>query len=464
MYRQTSSLYQLLVVTTVILVFFQNCGQEGFNASFLAATDLNSSVATIDNGTSLQEALSASTLVSAVLPPLPGKTYFVAPNGVDTNNTSGSIAKPFKTFKNAISRMKAGDTLLIRGGTYTEQLDFQSPVRKTGTASAWIRVAGYQSEKVTIRFADSIEYGYGPIRVRGASAYFLFENLILDGTNGSYSSGWQIRDGNHHFTLRNLEFKNFKTSGLMIKASNIQIINCKIHDSTVDTRQSPPSRRYGIYASFGSNILIEGSEIYNQPGGGIVIYPGPLHNVIVRNNIIHHNNDMKTSANPGIQIWASVLKDVPGSGVIDGTQVYNNVVYSNGVNQPAGSAQGGGIEVTNGGSSNTKIWNNTIYGNRGYGIRLFAGTLGPSKNTVVQNNIVYGNTATQIINNGVNSTIDHNLTTNPLFVNASARNFRLTAASPAVNKGRSISSVKTDITGTARPKSGYFDIGAYESF
>ncbi len=396
---------------------------------------------------------------SALVPVLNGKKYYVAKTGLDTND--GSITKPLKTFKNAISRMKAGDSLFIRGGLYTEQIDFQGP-NKTGTASAWIKVAGYPGEVVTIQYTDPNpndgKPGYGPIRARGNRGYFNFENLILDGIHAKRNSTWEIRDGNHHFVLRKIEMKNFFGSPLKVAGSYVEVLNSKFHDQT----RVSTSRLYCMYISKGSNIVIDGNECYKNIGGGIHLYYGPLVNVVIRNNIVRHNSFMDTIVG-GILVWG-VLSGSNGNGNVDGVQIYNNLVYSNCVNQPPGSPVCGGILVSGTSTKNVKVWNNTVYGNRSYGISIAPYNGVKPVNTVVQNNIVYGNKNAQIINDGLNSVIDHNLTTDPQFVSTTASNFRLKSSSPAVNKGRSISSIKTDITGTARPKGGFFDIGAYESY
>lgn len=189
-------------------------------------------------------------------------TYYVATNGNDGN--PGTLAAPFKTFERAIAPLQPGDSLYIRGGTYTERMNFQTP-DKSGTANGWITVAGYQGETVILQWADTTPKSYGPIQAVGDRGYFIFENLTLDGVNSMRDSTWNLRDGNHHFILRNLDIKNFKASGLRVLGHDIQVIKCKIHDQT----QAGYGRLYGIYISYGDNILIEGNEIYNNIGGGI---------------------------------------------------------------------------------------------------------------------------------------------------------------------------------------------------
>jgi hypothetical protein len=200
--------------------------------------------------------------------------------------------------------------------------------------------------------------------------------------------------------------------------------------------------------------VIEGNEIFNNPGGGIHAYPGTISNLIIRSNRIYSNNTMTTSNVEGIIVYRGSRDGVLQT--ITGVQIYNNAVYKNSIN----GGTSGGIRVSNG-PSGTKIWNNTVYANKGWGINIQAGTSKPT-NTVVQNNIVFANTSGQIANVGINSILNANLTTDPRFVNPAAGDFNLQTSSAAINKGVILSQVKTDIRNYSRPKGISHDIGAYE--
>src|SRR5437773_803646 len=64
-----------------------------------------------------------------------GPTYFVdAVKGDDKND--GSKAKPWKTIQHGANRLKPGDTLYLRGGTYYEKVR----LARSGTADAPITV------------------------------------------------------------------------------------------------------------------------------------------------------------------------------------------------------------------------------------------------------------------------------------------------------------------------------------
>jgi hypothetical protein len=372
-------------------------------------------------------------------------TYHVATTGNDAHacSTSQTITTPKKTIAAAVACLGAGDTLFIRSGTYAETIDLGT---KSGTAGNYIRIAAYPGEKVIIQ--PNLAYAIVP----RALVYLIFEGLILDGTNAPNNYFFTIDYGSHDVTLRNLEIKNWKGNGVIVGADNVQIVNCKIHDQVSLGKE----RWYGIYFHHGDNGLIEGNIIYNNPGGGIHAYPGTISNLIIRRNIVYGNNTMTTSNVEGILVFEGWMNGMPQ--IVTGVQIYNNVVYNNSTAETSGLS--GGIRVSNG-PDGTKVWNNTVYGNNGWGINIQAGT-SPPTSTVVQNNIVFANTSGQIVNAGIGTILDHNLTTNPSFLNAGAFDFNLQSSSPAIDAGVSLSQVSTDFRNTPRPQGITHDIGAYE--
>jgi parallel beta-helix repeat protein len=366
-------------------------------------------------------------------------TYYVATTGNDAS--PGTLSQPFRTIARGVSSLSAGDTLYIRGGLWTEQIDMSA---KTGTPGNYITVAAYPGEIVTIQ---SSAY---PFAIKGSysasNAYFIFDGLILDGVNAGDQYMFTISNGSHDFILRNLVIKNWFGNGLLIGGDNIKIINCKIYNLKT-TQDAPGYRYYGIYFHHGSGGLIEGNDIYNNPGGGIQIYPGPTSNLTVRNNLIHDNNTMTTSPIGGI---------IVGQNSGTGLRIYNNLIYKNGSAPVHGTSPG--IEMQFG-SSGAKLWNNTIYGNAGWGITI---STADAVNNEVRNNIVYGNGAGQIYDVGAGTVKDRNLTTNPSFVNAAAFDFRLQSSSPAIDAGVILSEISMDFRKNPRPQGLTYDIGAYE--
>jgi parallel beta-helix repeat protein len=369
-------------------------------------------------------------------------TYYVSLTGSDSN--PGTQSQPFKTFARAVKPLRAGDTLYIRGGTWTQQLDLMNT---SGTSSAWIKISGYPGETVTIRYAEPLVSGYGPIKSRGTRGYFIFENFVLDGINMPNKTGWQIDSSNHHFVLRNLEIKNFRFHGVYVAGNYVEVNNCRIHDQ-ISVSGDSGQRWYGIYFHNGSNGILQGNKVYNNPGGGLHLYPGPISNIIVRGNSVYNNNRLSSSVVGGIIVMGSSTSSISNA------RIYNNLVYRNGTSS-SGYASGIRIDASTG----TKVWNNTVYGNKTYGLHIS----GSAQSTVLQNNISYGNLRGNYYKSGSSSTTyTNNLTTDPKFVSASSNNFQLTSSSPAINKGVVISSVPNDYRNISRPRGSSHDIGGYE--
>lgn len=120
--------------------------------------------------------------------------YYVATTGSDAN--PGTLAAPFRTIAHGSQKMAGGDTLLIRGGTYNENMihgvyGFTMP---NGTSkSAMTRFAAYPGEQVIVKppvrgkdepnfvvwFSRRTEY----VEIRG---------LVLDGSN--IKINWTVWD------------------------------------------------------------------------------------------------------------------------------------------------------------------------------------------------------------------------------------------------------------------------------
>ena len=77
-------------------------------------------------------------------------TYYVAPTGNDGH--SGTFDSPFRTVQKCVNVALAGDTCLLRGGTYAEDVVFP----RSGVAGAPITVSSYAKETATVTAADPV--------------------------------------------------------------------------------------------------------------------------------------------------------------------------------------------------------------------------------------------------------------------------------------------------------------------
>lgn len=77
--------------------------------------------------------------------------YYVSETGNDVTG-NGTLSKPWKTIQKAADTMKAGDTCIIRGGTYRETVTLNT----SGTSANPISFQAYTGETVTVSGADPV--------------------------------------------------------------------------------------------------------------------------------------------------------------------------------------------------------------------------------------------------------------------------------------------------------------------
>lgn len=353
--------------------------------------------------------------------------------------------------------LRAGDTLLLRGGIYDDVINFGGYGYMTRSGTGWdnpITIKAVPGEKAIIKPSNT----NGVLSIAATNANPLVEYIIIDGLtiDGSGVTDSIIYVGGEggtphsakHIRLINNDIVN-APNGMFIfvgdKASDFQLINNKIHDSFPENSNGRGAGGTGCGQSScwgypmywtASGGLIEGNEIYNFPSYGIHMYkniisgpPFPSNNVI-RNNIIH---DFSTSYWPTAPPGALGPGDPRGCGILptsgSNNAVYNNIIYN-----------GSGGICTDTGGDGMIIYNNTIYNMTGDGINM------ANQNPTVVNNILYKITGNSIIRYVyTDGTFSHNLCEkagfgctiigDPLFTNAAAFNFNLQSGSPAIGAG-----------------------------
>jgi parallel beta-helix repeat protein len=360
-------------------------------------------------------------------------TYYVAKTGDDRNSCAQaqSESSPKLTIGAGLGCVSSGDTLIIKAGTYAENIPNTIP---SGTSSARTTVRAATGGVVILQPTVGTANANDAITISGRS-YITLDGLIVDAVNVA-NQGIRLSGNTSHVIIENGAVKNGgrgtnTASGhgifLQDEGTVYNILrNLDIHNNGAD------SLEHGVYIR-SSNNIVEKCRIYSNLGHGIHIFysSNRAHNNIIRYNEVYGNGS-----------WGILL----GAG--DGNIAHNNIVRNNG---------NGGMRTGFSKPQDSQFYYNTIYSNNGRCLHVRS----ESTNAVLQNNICWKNTSDSILNEGTNTRMEANLFDDPSFVDPSAAKFTLRATSAAIKRGVQVSGITSDLAGTPIPSAAP-DVGAYQ--
>ncbi len=407
-----------------------------------------------------------------------GATYYVDKDSIggtcsNTSNT-GTVTSPFCTLAKAITTASGGDTIILRAGTYPA-----STIQKV--FNSYVTVKAYDNEKVVFNANGQ----WGALQVK-SSKYVRISGMEFTGAKGSYGAGIYVDKGSDIEILNNKVYANngSTTGGILIEdASNILIKGNETYDNTysgIKVIQHPT-----VVSSMVGIQIIENKSYNNLLGAGnadgIGLEGSGISGTLIKNNVAYNNGD------DGIDTWTS------HSNIVEGNISYNhkNSGDGNGFKMGGtGSPAYGGNNIvrfnvsydnkangfTSNGGGNNKYYNNVAYGNTKFGFDdgWRYGCSATTCKTYLINNIGVDNGRGNLVANGEtfkshnnlwydsatkSAKISYNyslkdtlldfynasgkrlegastsLVTNPLFVNLTNKDFRVSACSPAIDYG-----------------------------
>jgi hypothetical protein len=291
---------------------------------------------------------------SATLAPVSGKTYFIAPNGSDSN--PGTQTAPLKSFNKAMSMLRPGDMLYMRGGDYTENV---KPNLTAGRADARITMKAYPNEQPVIH----------GLFIVSSPTYWVFDglNVVWSGIGATSGDHMTKFTGGSSWELKNCEIWGAHSyAGMSITGftNNWSIHDCIFHDTYKSNSTNQDHLIYANDASFG---LIEHNLFLNSENGrGVKLGPpsgggaGPNH-ITVRYNTFYNNTgpaNIQVSGGTSDNLFEKNILVRPASGmpaitVNSGYFGKNSIARGNLVWQASGVYESGIVD--GGGNINNTI-------------------------------------------------------------------------------------------------------------
>jgi hypothetical protein len=386
--------------------------------------------------------------------------YFVSVNGSEAN--TGSVNAPFQSINTALGHATAGDTVMVRGGSYYEQVMFQ----KSGVLNKNITVKAYPGEKPVIDGSKITVSGWLPLVTLSNVRYISLEGFdICNLTTSAFNAdpeGIAINGDSHDITIKNCNIYNIKSnasldnwrSGHAILVigngvgpiSNLTITGCNIHDTQTGTSENVTLAgnidgftfsHNKVYDTENIGIIVAGGDNLNPKGAVAANY---ARNGVISDNEFHDNTMTRTPEIWGPDRYGAISIYVCGGAntLIEGNKVYNSdrgiglvsesnvyatkttIVRNNFIYNcyRTGIYMGDYLNYTSGGTKSCYVVNNTLYQND-----RVAGAFGEIEgeirltehcdSNVIRNNIVYARPVDLFIHKytltGSNNVIDNNL-------------------------------------------------------
>lgn len=351
-----------------------------------------------------------------------------------TDTCGAGSATVYTSIRSGADAVGAGNTLLIRGGTYSELC--VNALIEGGTSLANTVIRPYPSENVIwnkttgdsrdclISFASAQSY----ITIDGWASDGT-GSMIMDGQSSNVSADQAILVGNSatNITIKNLELRDGYESCITGNYASLTLENNLIHDCGT----SGSNLWHGIYF-LGPNAVIRKNTFHTIPGYAVHCYSGSS---LCSTNTIE-DNKIYNAATATVAQTGGIL--VRGNG---------NIVRRNIIRCAAGTSDFG-VYAYSAGSGNYFDHNSVT--NCGTAAAVDSGVSG----TTFRNNIFYGNVTT-MSNAGSGTVQTTNLTVDPSWTNAATADLTLASGSAGID---ACTDIGMSFNGSAP------DCGAFESF
>ena len=267
--------------------------------------------------------LAVTALLLTGLPTLTGTASaatvrYVAPTGSDSN--TGTQTAPFKTLRKALTTLRAGDTLLVRGGTYPERI--QNPTISAGTATAPIRVQAYPGERPVVQ---------GLLWLSTPSFWQLSGINVTWGASNTSAEHMVKLTGGTGWSFTGAEVWGARSYAAVLIAgtpNNWRLADNYIHDTYMSNSTNQDHLIYANTGTTGSGVIERNVLVNSLNGRAVKIGPPAATSGSVANITIRYNTMANNLGPSNVQVaWGSF-----------NTKIYRNIMVKPGANRSAVTA------------------------------------------------------------------------------------------------------------------------------
>jgi parallel beta-helix repeat protein len=394
----------------------------------------------------------------------------LAPNFPPQQNINTIVVDNNNSFLTAIRRLKAGDQLLVKNGTYQARVvSAKITVTAEGTAENWVVIAAYPGHKPKLKGTDAAAIaliGAKYVEIRG------FEVVGAYPSQNPSGSGIAISDRSHHIRLINNLVHDVPGGAIEVQHSDYLYLDGNtIYNTAWGWLPTNPDRSNANSAiSFyqltdadqsedGVRNIVRNNAIFNTYNTQPFLYGNSITdgNCFILDDT-QHTQSWGAAVQAGFTdpytgttlVENNLCADSGGRGIhvfySDNLIARNNTLYKN------SKTSGINGELSTSWSSNIRFHNNILYANSNSKAIINDN----SKNVVIENNLLFGSST---IDRGIGSLIK----ADPLFVNPTTdfntADFSLRQGSPAIGAGSEENCPETYFDGTSRNVS--CDLGAF---
>jgi nitrous oxidase accessory protein NosD len=338
-----------------------------------------------------------------------GATVYVSPTGSAAARDRNCRSAAFSTVQSAVDAASAGSTVVVCGGSYTEDVIVSTPLTLKGRAGATIQgtpTANGVCEELGPEGPSSAPCLAG-ITIK--SSHVTVEGLTVTGAIGE---GILATGSLEHGSLKDIAIEHDRVQGNDIGGPTSPYSQCDAQGGV------PGDCGEGIhFMGVADSVIAHNFDSGNSGGVLLTDEFGPTHG-----NLIDHNTVTGNQFDCGITVPGHnpMALDANGKPQPSVAGVYDNVIANNTVTDNGQLGEGAGVLFANAtagtASYDNVVVHNFIADNGLAGVTMHAHTVGPGQFEDLSGNAIVGNTIEQnnLTGDGLDGTVTDEVTTGVL--------------------------------------------------